>query len=147
MMLTRIIFPAGLLDLTAAKIMPKDNPNVEEVKGTVAPPSNEFFEATISKSTKFDLEARFRLLTDQWRRETRYMSSLSKMCMHPAYQKIIGMGEPAIALILHELQRSGGHWLWALHAITDEDPAPANASFDEAVDAWLNWGRRNHYIE
>ena len=93
-----------------------------------------------------ELEQKFRRLADQWRRETRYVSSLSKMSMHPAYQKIIGMGEEVVPLILHEMQETGGHWLWALHVITEEDPAPLNATFDEAVQAWLRWGRREGLI-
>ena len=94
----------------------------------------------------FDVEPRFRHLVDQWRKETRYLSSLSKISMHPAYQKIIGIGKEGVPLILREMQERGGHWLWALYAITDEDPAPPNANFDEAVQAWLNWGRQRGYI-
>lgn len=94
----------------------------------------------------FELVTRFQNLTQAWRSETKYLSSLSKIAMHPAYQKIIGMGKPVLPLILDELQRRGGHWLWALHVITDEDPAPANATFREAVQAWLNWGKTHKYI-
>lgn len=94
----------------------------------------------------FDIEEKFKQLSDRWRGETKYLSSLSKITMHPAYQKIIGMGERAVPLILREMQQRGGHWLWALHAITDEDPAPPNATFGEAVQAWLDWGRQRQYI-
>lgn len=94
----------------------------------------------------FDAERRFEHLVNQWRKETRYLSSLAKISMHPAYQKIIGMGQKALPLILREMQKKGGHWLWALHVITDEDPAPPNATFDEAVLAWLNWGKQRRYI-
>lgn len=94
----------------------------------------------------FDLARRFQNLAQTWRSETKYVSSLSKIAMHPAYQKIIGMGKPVLPLILDELQKRGGHWLWALHVITDEDPAPVNATFGEAVQAWLSWGKANKYI-
>lgn len=92
------------------------------------------------------IERKFRHLADRWRKETRYISSLSKIALHPAYQKIIGMGYDAVPLILRELKDKGGHWLWALHAITDEDPAPDGAAFDEAVEAWLNWGKTEGYL-
>ncbi|MGH9802854.1 MAG: hypothetical protein ACRD82_21010, partial [Blastocatellia bacterium] len=88
------------------------------------------------------LEASFRQLADQWRNETKYLSSLSKMAMHPAYQKIIGFGQPAVPLILAELQERQDHWLWALHSITGEDPAQPNATFHEAVEAWIEWGKQ-----
>jgi hypothetical protein len=86
-------------------------------------------------------EQKFARLTAQWRRETRHVSSLSKIAMNPSYQKIIGMGERAIPFILRDLRDSGGHWLWALHVITDKDPAPEGASFREAKAAWIDWGK------
>jgi len=89
---------------------------------------------------------KFRTLADTWRKETRRVSSLSKISMHPAYQKIIGMGVAAIPLILQEMVERGGHWLWALHAITDKDPAPENATFHEAVEAWISWGEAEGYL-
>lgn len=66
--------------------------------------------------------------------------------MHPAYQRIIGLGPRAVPLILRELQKTRGHWLWALNAITGEDPAPPAATYSEAVDAWLEWGKENRYL-
>lgn len=90
-------------------------------------------------------EERFRKLADRWRKETRHQSSASKMAMHPAYQQIIGMGREALPLILRELKRTQGHWLWALFAITGEDPAPEGSTFAEAVDAWLSWGVHHGY--
>ncbi len=68
------------------------------------------------------------------------------MAMHPAYQRIIGMGPEVVPLLLRELERTRDHWLWALHAITGEDPAKPQDGFEAAVDAWLDWGRRNRYI-
>jgi hypothetical protein len=62
-------------------------------------------------------ERRFRDLADRWHRETRLLSSVSKMSMHPAYQQIIGMGAAAIPLILRELEQTRDHWLWALYAM------------------------------
>jgi len=104
------------------------------------------FSLTLTPPTKeLGREQRFRRLADQWRRETRHQSSASKMAMHPAYQQIIGMGRDAIPFILRELRRTRGHWLWALFAITGEDPAPEGSTFAEAVDAWLSWGTQHGY--
>ena len=88
----------------------------------------------------------FHELATQWNRETRYLSSVSKMVTHPAYQRIIGMGQTVIPFILKEMEQRGGHWLWALHAITGEDPAPPDANFRDAVQAWLQCGKRKGYI-
>lgn len=90
--------------------------------------------------------AHFRQLAEQWRKETRHFSSLSKMALHPAYQQIIGMGKPAVPLLLTELKQRPDHWLWALHAITGEDPASPEANFGEAVQAWIEWGKQKGYL-
>jgi hypothetical protein len=93
-----------------------------------------------------EIEQKFRRLADGWRRDTRYISSVSQIAMHPSYQKIVGMGQDVLPFILREMQERGGHWLWALHVITDEDPAPPGATFREAVQAWLEWGTEHGYL-
>lgn len=93
-----------------------------------------------------ELKRTFTALAEKWKKETRHISSITRTSMHPAYQQIIGMGEPAVPLILQELQENGGHWLWALHAITREDPAQEADDFAAAVRAWLNWGRSRGHI-
>ena len=49
--------------------------------------------------------SQFRALADEWERDTCFLSSTTKMVMHPAYQRIIGMGPAAIPLILRKLKR------------------------------------------
>lgn len=39
-----------------------------------------------------ELEGEFRSNAAKWRGETFFMSSLDDMCVHPSYQRIIGMG-------------------------------------------------------
>jgi hypothetical protein len=85
----------------------------------------------------------FKALAEEWRRDTRHVSSITKKVMHPAYQRIMAMGEAALPLILQDLQATRSHWLWALHYITRKDPADPAANFHQAVDAWLRWGREN----
>jgi hypothetical protein len=90
-----------------------------------------------------DLEHEFNALASRWHKETRYWSSATKMAMHPTYQAIIALGSGVVPLILHDLEQTRGHWLWALHILSGfQDPAPEEATLDEAIDAWLSWGRR-----
>ncbi len=84
---------------------------------------------------------RFKTLADEWKRDTRFKSSLTAKVMHPSYQAIIGMGKEALPFILDDLQRTRAHWLWALRAITQEDPVPEGVDFGTAVEVWLTWGR------
>lgn len=71
-------------------------------------------------------EERFTRLSEQWRKDSRFMSSVHQMVLLPSYQCIIGMGWPAVPFILNDLKNNPQHWFWALRAITDIDPvAPA----------------------
>ena len=85
----------------------------------------------------------FNRLARQWRTETAAHSSLAKKVMHPAYQRIIGMGPGVITLILREMKVKPGHWFWALDALT-QGQEPANAknckTLGELTQAWLKWG-------
>ena len=68
---------------------------------------------------------------------------------HRAYQEIIGMGNDAIPLILRDLEESPSQWFWALSSITRESPIRPEdrGDVDAMTLAWLDWGRRNRYIE
>lgn len=94
-----------------------------------------------------EIETTFLELAEQWRQETGMLSVTSKISMHPAYQRIIGMGQPVIPLILRELEREPDHWFWALTAITGENPIKPEqrGRLNEMAQAWIEWGRENGY--
>lgn len=93
------------------------------------------------------LEATFLQLVEQWRQETGMLSIASKMSLHPAYQRIIGMGQPVVPLILRELEREPDHWFWALQSITGENPVLTEQRGDlvQMAAAWLAWGQEHGY--
>ena len=95
-----------------------------------------------------NVKAAFAALADQWKRETGMLSSVSRKIQHPAYKKIIALGEPAIPLILHELKERPGHWFAALEALTEASPLPAAGRVDmsRAAAAWLDWGKQHGYL-
>jgi hypothetical protein len=89
--------------------------------------------------------ARFEGLRLRWHKERGATSSITQMVTCPSYQRIIGMGERAIPLILRELDNhedDPDHWFWALQAITDNDPVSADHRGDMKAMAqdWLEWG-------
>lgn len=88
-----------------------------------------------------ELEVQFENLADEWEQATDFESVVARKVMHLAYQRIIGMGYPAVPLILRRLQREPRQWFWALTSITGEDPADGQTSADGAAQAWLEWGR------
>jgi hypothetical protein len=88
----------------------------------------------------------FERLASQWRKDTRFISPVKRKVLHPAYQQIIGMGETAISLILRSLEQQPEDWLWALKAITREDPARDSDNFGQAIERLLRWGKERGYI-
>jgi hypothetical protein len=60
----------------------------------------------------------------------------------------MGMGFPAIPMILEELQREPDQWFWALEAITDQNPVPPEAEGKVRLMAqtWMEWGRQQGLI-
>jgi hypothetical protein len=94
-----------------------------------------------------EIEVTFLELAEQWRRETGMMSLITKMSMHPAYQRIIGMGQAVVPLILRELEQEPDHWFWALQAITGANPVQSEqrGRLKQMAEAWIQWGRENGY--
>lgn len=93
---------------------------------------------------------RFRELAREWKSRRSASSSITEITHHPAYQKIIGMGESAVPLILRELEREGrdpAHWFWALHAISLEQPVSHQdrGNTVRMAKAWLEWGKNRGY--
>ena len=94
-------------------------------------------------------EQRFQRLASQWKSETVLHSKVSKRILHPAYQRIIGMGQSAIAFILRDLADNGpDDWFWALTAITDENPVSQEmaGNMRAMTEEWLKWGRQAGYL-
>ena len=92
---------------------------------------------------------RFSNLEKEWKESTPMLSSITDIVMHPSYQQIIGMGPTAIPLIFLSMRRELGHWFWALVAITGENPVSIEhrGKIKEMTNAWLDWGRKQLYLE
>lgn len=93
-------------------------------------------------------ETRFLTLKKEWEDNTAYLSSMTKIVMHPAYQQIIGMGQNAIPLIFSAMQKTPDYWFWALRSITGKDPVlpEHRGRLKQMTEDWLEWGRENGYI-
>lgn len=93
------------------------------------------------------LAQKFQTLAAQWRQETRHLSLMSDIVLNTAYQQIVGMGMPAIPLLLKELQERPDHWFWALRSITGENPILPDdrGRVTKMAKAWLQWGKDHGY--
>ncbi len=126
---------------------------VPPLTGTSAPTS--LFErlsritSPVSSVGRADARQRFVELAKEWREATGHLSSPSQIAMHPAYQRIIGMGPSVVPFILEDLRQTGAQWYWALHAITGESPVPPGVRHTsrETRDIWLKWGRDHGYVD
>jgi hypothetical protein len=93
------------------------------------------------------LRVEFEALSKKWQRDTRHLSLISKKISHPAYLRIIGMGEPAIPLILEALRDRPAHWFAALRATANTDPSSCEDTPSHARDAWIKWGRSEGHLD
>ncbi len=95
------------------------------------------------------VQEKFDRLVNEWKKEaTRVYCVSTRVYMHPAYQRMIGMGVKALPLIFEKLKSgdSPSHWFWALEAITEVNPAAFGPPGGEIV-AWLSWGNANGYTD
>ena len=95
------------------------------------------------------LRGTFYDLMETWRYETKYLSSVQQIADNVSYQQIVGLGEKVLPLIFEEMHRRPGHWFLALQRITRENPIQPQhrGNMEKMTDDWLNWGRKNGYIQ
>jgi hypothetical protein len=74
------------------------------------------------RQTKKFVEKQFNFWVEKWYLETLHWLVYLDKILHPAYQRIIGLGKAVIPFILRELQTEPNEWFWALRALTGEDP-------------------------
>jgi hypothetical protein len=122
--------------------MPGD---IREVVVFVAGPSDSPGPANDPNS---DFQQRFARLVTEWKHGRGQSSKLKDLAMHPAYQQIIGMGEPAVPLLIEEMKQRPDQWDWALRAITGVDPVPRESwgKLTEIAAAWIAWEKERGRI-
>jgi hypothetical protein len=94
------------------------------------------------------VERKFIRLRDEWKAQRGHESSTARLAMHPAYQKIIGMGPVVLPLLFRELaSKEPDAWFWALRAITEADPVRPEDRGDGAkmTRVWLEWAKQQGY--
>ena len=77
--------------------------------------------------------------------ETLFVSSSTQRAMHPAYQRIIGLGPVVLPLLIDDMRRNHSDWFWALQAITGHDPIPEEkrGNILEMIECWVAWAKSN----
>lgn len=105
-------------------------------------------QAADSNLAKDSARERFKRLAAEWKKQAQFLSNTHKVVLLKPYQRIIGMGQEAVPFILEELQREPLQWFWALEAITEQNPVPAEAAgkVEQMAQAWIEWGRQHGVI-
>ena len=100
-------------------------------------------------ATTSALRELFEVLATEWKKKSYHMSNNAQMALLRCYQRIIGMGWPAVPLILEELRREPNQWFWALEAITGENPVSPDIAgkVHLAARAWIDWGIAKGFIQ
>ena len=88
---------------------------------------------------------KFDELASEVEQDCMLVSSPSQIALHPAYQKIIGMGERIIPLLIKKLNEIPTMWFWALESISGYNPVPQNhkGNIPVMVKDWQNWYNEN----
>ncbi len=96
-----------------------------------------------------DLLPRFNMLAAWWQTDTEESSSVNEILHHPAYERIISLGDEVVPLILESYREKIDHWAPALAKITGENPVTKELAgkMDEVRDAWIKWGIDMGYIK
>lgn len=89
-------------------------------------------------------------LARQWEEETCIYSADWQIFGHPAYSKIVDMGESVVTFILEILQRDPDYsWCVAISEIVGDNPSVSQddaGQVHEVSRAWVRWGTDNGYI-
>jgi hypothetical protein len=100
------------------------------------------------RETTANMEQEFQKLAEEWRSQTRNLSSMMKITYNRAYRQIVNMGPRVLPILLRELQRKPDLWFSALREITSENPVrPEHAgNVKKMQEAWVNWGKEHGYL-
>lgn len=96
--------------------------------------------------SKAELETIFKGLAKAWKEGTFGCSITTRRYAHSSYQAILVLGPDVVPFMLRELQERPDWWFEALKALTKADPTKPTDNFNDAVKAWLNWGREQRLL-
>ncbi len=146
--MTRTVFLDRQLPVDVS-LSPASRKFCDYVVKALQPAGQHFYQISFPESARVSdedvLSRRFQSLVNTLSEECSFLSSTHKVAEHAAYIEILEMGDPALPLILHELEKRPRHyWFWALREISQESPVPPGhrGMIEEMAKDWLDWARR-----
>jgi hypothetical protein len=97
---------------------------------------------------KLDVQSAVQRNFSEWMDAVAVSSDADVMLSHPAYKRIVSLGDGAVPVILQSLRKGPSLLAWALFDITKANPVPPAdyGKLDKITEAWLKWGKQNKYI-
>ena len=107
---------------------------------------NVFIHSTDTLTTQ-TLAQRFYALSQAWKADHRFSSSINTLLLNPAYLAIIAMGKKALPFIFSDWATSPNHWFPALAIITGVNPVREEdrGNVSAMAQSWMNWAFQNGY--
>ena len=128
-----------------------DNQPQEVLSSAEKPNCVRASEGSVILDPALERSIQFQKLRAEWHQQRGSMAWVVDLAMCPGYQKIIGMGPPAVPLILSQLKFEGDepdHWFWALRVITGANPVAQQDQGNvlKMAEAWLRWGAQEGHV-
>lgn len=100
------------------------------------------FRSPVSRH-QVSVDESFLELKQQLKSGTEFLSSTNAIAMHPAYQRIVGLGQTVVPLLIRDVEAGAAQWFWALKAITGVDPVDPKHRGNRQLMAsdWLLWAK------
>jgi hypothetical protein len=116
-------------------------PNLRSIERSALLVRNALIYSPAASLRQVALRGYFREALRKWREGTQLSSLLEDKRAHPAYRRIVDMGEDVIPLILEEIKARPDLIFMALHDITGEDPITPEhrGRVREMIQDWLRW--------
>ena len=92
------------------------------------------------------MKTKFQKLANQWKNESRFLSTVSKKIQLDSYQEIIKMGIQVVPFIIQDLKENGPNdWFCALSILTKQNPIKQEftGNMELMTNAWINWYEKN----
>ncbi len=97
---------------------------------------------------KYRIE-KFQELYEKWNEDIGFSSNGRTILESEALAEIIAMGKDVIPLILESYRRTPHHWSFALTKITGQNPVKEEhiGNLILMSEDWIEWGKKNNYID
>lgn len=90
----------------------------------------------------------FQELRNAWLNDTAFESGYKNKINHPAYLKIVSMGELIIPILVEDMVENKTPWHYALVDITQKNPIREESAgrANKIIEDWHAWAKENNYV-